>query len=1339
MSIFRNLKWVLVLSIYWTGTHFMLLGNNIFFSKIDVENGLSQSSVMTIFQDEFGSMWFGTREGLNLYNGFTIEIIQPNGSINNSLSGHLIKNVDGDLQGSVFIHTQNGIDVYDLKTASISNLVKIQVNAMRYGNDRLWYAKDNRVYQYDGANTSLYSELNKKVQITVILPVSDDRIIVGTLSSGVYQIDHKGEVTPFMEPCSQVSSLYEDSNGGIWVSTWENGLYRVNSNGEVINFRENEKEPLNSISSNFVRDVTEDNDGNIWIGTKMGLDKLNVSDSSFYHYSSFTNDPKSLSNESVWSLYKDIQGNIWIGTYFGGVNSIALESNLYVYHDLQNGSLSNKSFPIISQIVEYDDSIYLLCTEGNGLIVYNSQHRTYHEYPDLINDNIKTAYLDREDNVLYLGLHLGGVVIVDIDKNRVTRHNTIKPGLYQSNIVRKILPYEDNLLIATYNGLYLYEKETSVFSVFSEELHENVNFFIDIERDADNNLWIASRGVYKYNINTRETRPYFYDPTDERSISSNNATKIYLDSENRLWIGTSGGGVNLYDEDTDSFIRFNSRNSNLRNDYISNIIESENDIIYITTTQGLSYINKKNFEIFNAVFHDGISLNSLFNGGINVNSKGEVFVAGMNGMVSYLENDVLNDLQPLQLYFSYLYVNNQRINPFDDTNILANSLSFTKKLKFKHSQSILKFEFATNRIVTNERYQYQYRLQGWSDEWVSLKEGMNEINLMNLGAGKYNLELIALSPISKAELGRAEMPFVVTPPFYRSIVAYIIYVIIGILLIALYMRYMKARIRLESSLEFEKKEKEHIEQVNQSKIRFFTNISHEFRTPLTLITSQAEILLQREKLQPAVSSQISGIMRNATLMKNLINELLDFRKLDEGQLKLKVSEYNLTLFLEEICASFKEFAKNKRIDFIFNRPEEPIILYFDQNQLQKVFFNLISNAFKYTPEGGKVEISVEQSEKEVRVFVEDSGIGISPKDKNKIFDSFYQANNSQVNTEIVQGTGLGLALSKGIIEAHHGNISIESKINEGSNFIIDLKKGSSHFQDYEMLYEDSRDDISIEKIKEYLPHHSKQVDDNDKDKINSDIKILIVEDNAELLELLRSLFEPVYDVITAANGEEGLVKTIEQQPDIILSDLMMPFMSGSEMCHKIKTNFAVCHIPVVLLTAQTAVESNIESLKLGADDYITKPFDISVLLARCNNLLNGRKVLQERFAKSTDLNTSIIASNDMDREFLEKAHMIIEENMENPNFGINEFSKELNMGRTSMFNKIKGITGQTPNDFIITYKMKKASYMLINLPDLNISDITYRLGFSSPKYFSKCFKVHFGVSPSKYKEANISA
>ena len=533
------------------------------------------------------------------------------------------------------------------------------------------------------------------------------------------------------------------------------------------------------------------------------------------------------------------------------------------------------------------------------------------------------------------------------------------------------------------------------------------------------------------------------------------------------------------------------------------------------------------------------------------------------------------------------------------------------------------------------------------------------------------------------------------------------------------------------------RKKKHIEEINQSKIRFFTNISHEFRTPLTLITSQVDMLLQQKKLLPEASNRIQSISRNAALMTRLINELLEFRKINDKKMPIKAGEYNIIQFVHEIYFSFEEYAKAKKIDFSFQAENDTILLWFDQNLMQKVFFNLISNAFKYTPKEGKIIVSISQDDEKVYVSIKDSGIGISSENKNKIFDQFYQISTLPESIGNVPGTGLGLALTKGILDAHHAEIILESEVNKGSNFNITLLKGSAHFTEEEKIITEDLDQISIRKIKDYLSEVSYNMEPasgndgtGDSETKNS---ILIVENNEELLQVLYHVFEPVYHVFMARNGEEGLAKTIEKQPDIVLSDLMMPLMSGSEMCLKIKTNFTVCHIPVVLLTAQTAVESNIESLKLGADDYITKPFDIALLMARCNNLLNGRRILQERFAHSTDISPYTLASNEMDRNFLEKANRIIEENMANPYFGINEFSQEMNLGRTSLFNKIKGITGQTPNDFMITLKMKKATFLLTNNPELNISDITYRLGFNSPKYFSKCFKEQFGMTPSDYK------
>lgn len=1342
LLLFRNFKIVLAIFLIWLQAPFAHGQDEVYFSKIGIEEGLSQLSVMTIYQDELGRMWFGTREGLNIYDGNRITILQPTGRQENALSGNLIKEIQGDAQGLVFIHTQNGIDQYDLKTGTITSLVTIQVNAMSYGNGRLWYAKDNRIFHVSNGQSTLFCEVDSSAQITAILPASGNRLYVGTITSGIFVIDQNKNIESLLPDCSRVASLFEDSKKNIWISTWENGVHMIKPNHTLVNFRQYREDPADGLSSDFARAVCEDENGDIWIGTKEGLNKLDRSSSRFYHFDSEVNNDKSLSNESVWSLYKDNRGNIWIGTYFGGANYFNPKSSGYTFHDLANGAFANRPFPIISEIIPYNDSTTFLCTEGDGLILYNTRNKTYAQIAELGNDNIKSAWFDRDENILFLGLHLGGLATLELKSMLLKRYNPIRVGLDQSNIVRRILPYNDQYLIATYNGLYLFDKEKETFSVFSEQLHQHVTYFVDVAFDKENNLWVASRGLFKYNMLTGEVRQYFPNPNDDRSLSNINITKLYLDSADRIWIATSGGGVNLYDAHSDSFLRFTSQNSNLKNDYISNMIESPLGYIYLTTTRGLSYINPGNNEVINFSSNDGITLNSLFNGGITVMPDGTIYVAGMNGMVSFDEQELLEIVEPVNLYFSNLWVNNREVVPNDPTGLLKEKLTFSSRLKFNHKQTILKFEFSSDHITALDQYRYQYRIKGLSNEWVPLREGLHEVNLMNLDAGNYLLELAAIPLNSNGKSGETSITFRVTPPFYRSTWAYILYLLAALCLILLYVRYIKYKVRLESSLEYEKKEKAHIEEINQSKLRFFTNISHEFRTPLTLITSQVDLLLQQKKLQPEVSNRIQSISRNATLMTRLINELLDFRKIDDQKMPIKAGEYNIIQFVHEIYLSFEEYAKTKKIDFSFQTENDTILLWFDQNQMQKVFFNLISNAFKYTSKEGKIIISISQDNERVYISIKDSGIGISPENKNKIFEQFYQISTIPESIGTVPGTGLGLALTKGILDAHHAEIILESEVNKGSNFNIILLKGSAHFTEGEKIITEDLDQISIRKIKDYLSEisYDMQPDSGNDGTGDQETKnsILIVEDNEELLQVLYHVFEPVYHVFMARNGEEGLAKTIEMQPDIVLSDLMMPLMSGSEMCLKIKTNFTVCHIPVVLLTAQTAVESNIESFKLGADDYITKPFDIALLMARCNNLLNGRKILQERFAHSTDISPYTLASNEMDRNFLEKANRIIEENMANPDFGVNEFSQEMNLGRTSLFNKIKGITGQTPNDFMLTLKMKKATFLLTNNPELNISDITYRLGFNSPKYFSKCFKEQFGMTPSDYKSLHTS-
>ncbi len=1344
----KSIKQIISLFIISCFTPLISQTNEIYFSQIGIENGLSQLSVMTIYQDELGTMWFGTREGVNRYNGNEIEVFHPVPNDSSSLNGSSIKNICGDKSGHVFIHTQNGINEYNLRQHTLSSIQPAQVDAISYGVRNLWIAEGTDLYSYMNGDKKHYITITQSHSpVRVIYQTTDQRIFIGTLSSGVFVIDQNKKVRNIISGCSQVADIFEDSKKNIWICTWEDGLYKLERDGSVKNYKPDTNSKNNSISSHFVRAICEDNDGALWIGTRRGLDKFAPENELFIHYGT-KKFSYQLSNESVWALMKDRQGTIWLGTYFGGVNYFNPETNFFNFHDLSNGIFNNKPLPIISDIVEDKNGHLFLSTEGDGLIYYDPESDTYRTfYSDgrdphsLVNDNIKTSWYDYEDKKLWLGTHLGGLCYLDLTTFRFKQYKNIKPEWEQSNIVRSIIPYNGNLFIATYNGLFLFNKNTEEFTLFSEELHEEVNYFVDLKTDKDNNFWIASRGVYHYNTESREIKSFFYDPGDTTSLSNNNAMKILIDSRERVWIATNGGGLNLYNPADESFIRYDSWHSELKNDYISNIIESRLGHILISTTQGLSILDAENNKIQNYGIENGLRLNSLFNGGMCLTAKGELYIAGMNGMISFYEENLSVPGRHFNINLVNLWINNKLIKPGDDSGILKTSLPYTQSVKLNHKQSMVTVEFATNNYIPINEPLFRYKLSGLSNSWTPLPQGISKLNFMNLGAGKYNLCVEGISPADHSVIARTNLDIQVNPPFYKTWYAYILYLLAAALIIWRYMAFTRSKLLLKTSLEYEKKEKAQLEEVNQSKLQFFTNISHEFRTPLTLITGQIDILLQTQNINPAVYNRILNIKRNAANMQNLISELLEFRKSEQGYLNIKASRQDIVSFVYEIYLSFQEYAVYRNISLDFITQEEKIMLWFDPVQMQKVFYNLISNAFKYTPEEGTIVIGIEQLTDTVEISVKDSGTGISEEDAvNKIFDRFYQAENGLQINNMMPGTGIGLALTKNILETHSALIKVESQPQEGSKFIVTLKKGSAHFNEKQKSENQDIETETIRSIQAVEPGFMQEIIQQQELDGNTGYSMLIVEDNDDLRNLLQNIFEPIYTIYTASDGEEGLQKTIELQPDIVLSDLMMPKMSGSEMCTKIKNNFSVCHIPVVLLTAQTAIEYNIEGLRLGADDYITKPFNVKVLITRCNNLVNGRKILQEKFTHQTDFTTKQIATNNLDREFLDKAYRIIEENFDNPDFDVPAFSREMALGRTSLFNKIKSITGQTPNDFIITVKMKKASFWLRNNYKYNISDITYMLGFSSPKYFTKCFKDQFGMSPTAFrKECNGEA
>ena len=579
------------------------------------------------------------------------------------------------------------------------------------------------------------------------------------------------------------------------------------------------------------------------------------------------------------------------------------------------------------------------------------------------------------------------------------------------------------------------------------------------------------------------------------------------------------------------------------------------------------------------------------------------------------------------------------------------------------------------------------------------------------------------------------MGITIHSPFYATPLFYLLYVLVGGGLIYGFFRFKQSQLLLRTSLQYERKEKERIEELNQAKLQFFSNISHEFRTPLTLIISQIELLLQSSSLAPSTYNKLLKIYRNTHSMRALISELLDFRKLEQGHVKLKVYEQNIVPFLKEIYLSFYEYASSRSITYLFTSEKENINCWFDPKQMQKVFYNLLSNAFKYTKPGASIEMVIEENENTIIIKIIDNGIGINKEDINKIFDRFYQAGN-QTSDTAQPSTGIGLSLTKSIIELHHGKIQVESTPGYGSIFIVRLPKDRTHFKEEECQFvepdnETIRNEILPESIIKELPESTSELSFADTD---TTYTVLLVDDNEELLQILNSLFSPVYKVLLAHNGKEGLEIARNERPDIIISDIMMPEMSGTEMCLKIKNDFDICHIPVILLTALSSTEQSIEGLQRGADDYISKPFNAKVLLARCNNLVRNRIILQKKFNEQKDFDTQSLASNPIDQKFMDTINKIIEENLNNMEFDMNTLAKELGLSRSSLYAKFKALTGMTPNDFVLNCKLKRAATLLIGRPDLQIAEISDMLGFGSPRYFTRCFKAQFDTTPAEYRK-----
>lgn len=1317
-----------------------ICARDITFKHLTPDDGLSHVSVNTLYCDSRGFIWIGTREGLNCYNHNGIDVFKWDKNDSTSLFYNAVQQIAGDECGNLYLLCSKGIARYDGEEDRFDILYQGSASAICY-QDGLFIARGNAVYRCntESGNLTLFYELpdNRKIsEITWIFRDSQRTWWIGT-DAGLYGLTEDGKVIhPFAG--SRVTNIYEDSHRNLWVGTWNRGCYFRPVDGSWRNFRSG----TSGLLSDFVRCFAEDAQGTVWIGTFLGLNSIDPGQETFQSYTA-DGTPESLSHNSIWTMICDKQGTVWIGTYYGGVNYFNPEYEIFTHYKPADRASDGLSSPIIGEIVEDDSHNLWICTEGGGLNfldrrtgeIRNYRHSEYEN--SLSHDNVKSVCCDPKRNAVWIGTHLGGLNRLDLDTGHFTHYRS-RPGdptSIPSDIVRDIVMYGDQLIVATQDGVCEFDpksgKARPMFREFPDgDLIRPASFLLV---DRAGTLWISvtGKGLYAYRPDVGRLTNYRHDPNVPHSLSCDNINNIRLDREGTLWIATSGAGLDRYRYETDDFENIDSRHHGLSSDCVYDI-QDAGRWIFVITNDGLSRFDRSadSVQCNNYNLTNGFPLNGNT---ICRTDDGTLFIGGTQGMISFDPEKLDVVPKSYEIIFKQLTVNGQPVRVGDESGILDRSLAYCDRITLGPQYAVFGIEIATSNFVAFDEDNLVYRLEGFSDTWIPMR-GQHEIVWSNLNPGFYTL--VVRSMDGRTDVPEARLDIRILPPFYRTTVAWLFYLFAAVTLLYFLVRIHHKHVRLQESLRYERQHIRDVEELNQSKLRFFTNISHEFRTPLTLILGHAEMLLSNHSMAPSLYRKVLHIYRNSMQLKELIGELLDFRKQEQGLMRIHVCEQDFVAFLDENYLLFEEAASRKQIRLTFEHPEGPLMVWFDKPQMQKVVNNLLSNAFKHTEPGGAITLWIRRSGENFEFGVSDTGDGIAPGDQPRIFDCFYQGGNAD---QTLAGTGVGLALTKGIVLLHHGTIRVESEPGLGSSFIVTLPLGREAFDDSEIAVGTEVETETALALPEDALRAENSIPEEDEQEraIRHRIKgarMLIVEDNESLRNMLVQLCEPLYEVSEASDGEEGWKKVLAENPQIVLSDVVMPRMSGTELCRRIKTDINTCHIPVVLLTARTALEHNLEGLRNGADDYVTKPFNAVLLLSRCNNLVNGRILMQERFNRQPEQSALMLATNACDKELIDRATTIIREHMDDPEFNVTRFSREMGMARTNLFKKIKAITGCTPNDFIQTIRLKAAVALLEQSPQLSIAEIADRTGFSSAHYFSKCFKQQFNTSPLGYRK-----
>lgn len=1320
--------------------HQNAVAQKMFFRNYTVSDGLCANTIWDIEQDEQGFMWFGTKYGLNRFDGYEFKSFQFNKNIQGTIGNNFIRKIFKYDKFTFWIGTDEGIYIFDLKTEKFKlfePLGKIFINDIfKAKTGKIWIAtKEKGVYSYQPQTNKIENIIYQpKTQSSLssneISKIIEDKlgdIWIGTYGKGIDVISASNKSIKHYKASSALGSLsndiildlYLDLEGRIWVGTMSGGLNVWDAKTQKFKFFQ--KAGNKGISDNIVRGIYQPKPGILYLATEKGLNIFDIKNNKFISYQNKNNDPYSLSDDAVYTVFKDKEGGIWVGTFFGGLNyyhekALGLE---YYYPSGVSNSLSGNA---VSAFLETKSGEFWIGTEDGGLNNFNTTDKSFKKYPfkpsqdSLSYHNIHALYEDKKGNI-WIGMYTGGLNILNPRTGKIKRYksNPLDGKTLSDNSIYSIdEDREGRIWVSTISGLNLYQPGSDSFLQIKEKYLAKSCIY-QVYQDKDLVLWIATYDNGLIRITKDGKLKQYAFSARKGAISSNKVISILDDERGNLWLGTDGGGLNVFNKISEKFTVYDER-FGVTSDVIYGVLKDSKSNLWLSTNSGIFELNMSNNTTRNFGKWDNLQSQQYNYKSYYKSKDGKIYFGGINGFNSFYPQKIKTAIQPAKVVFTNFQLFNKDINISDKESPIKQSINFSPSIKLSHNQSVISIEYAALSYISPNKIQYSFKMEGFDKDWNDVG-AQRKATYTNLPAGDYVFKVRESETSTNSNISNiSTVNITISPPFYKTNLAYIIYAILFGGAVILIRKFAAKKTLKENEIKLERLKNKSEQDFYKQKIEFFTAMAHEIRTPLSLIIAPLERLLTKKQKDQESEEQLLVMEENSDRLLNLVNQLLDFRRIESDIFEIHKEQIELVSFITTLKDRFSALSYQKGIDFNIQTSHKSLNVMVDPEALMKIISNLLINAFKFTRKKVEIRINdlvVVEEDKMVSISIEDDGIGIPKEQIDSIFTKFFKVSNEEHQYSNLGGTGIGLALAKSLIEKHDGKLLVNSQEGFRTTFTVLLP------------YQELGAKINLT---------TSFTEDEGLDQNNGKPTVLVVEDDQSLLNFLaQSLTTDGYHPIKASQGEEGLRALEQHQIDLIISDVMMPVMDGIAFCKQVKNDINYSHLPIILLTAKTNSESEIEGLESGADAYIAKPFKWKQLSLIARNLIDLQANLRQRFAQHPFESTEILASGTKDKKFLNKLIEAIEVRISDPLLSVEELGRELGLSRSSLYKKVKGLTGHVPNEFIRIIRLKSAA-KLLTTQEYNISEVGYMVGFSSHSYFSKCFYQQFQLTPTEFAD-----